>query len=125
MMASRLLAPMAFLLLASCQVFGAEAPCTKQIDWVDFIQVGGTHYVAGPGSLTTLQESDLGPVYARVKFKVSGNVCDENYKLKDGDAAFLEPGAAIYEVRGYPPNERLAARRNGQILLYVAMPPAK
>jgi len=124
MMASGLLAPIAFLLLASCQVLGADTPCTKQIDWVDFIQVGSTHYVAGPGSVTTLQESDLGPAYATVKFKVSGNVCDENYKLNDGDAALLEPGATIYEVKGYPPSQRLAARRQGQILVYVAMPPA-
>lgn len=123
-MASRLVAPMAFLLLASCQVLGSEAPCTNQIDWVDFIQVGSTHYVAGPGSATTLQESDLGPAYAIVKFKVSGNVCDPNYKLKDGDAAFLETGATIYEVKGYPPSQRLAARRQGEILLYVAMAPA-
>jgi len=34
-----------------------------------------------------------------VKFKVSGNVCDPNYRLKDGDAAFLEVGTPIYQVR--------------------------
>lgn len=73
------MAPMAALLMASCQFLGAEPACTNQIDWVDFIQVGSTHYVAGPGSITTLQESDLGPIHAKVKFKVSGNVCDPNY----------------------------------------------
>ena len=124
MTASRLVAPVAFLLLQSCQVLGAEAPCTNQIEWVDFVQVGTTHYVAGPGSPVSLQEADLGPVYATVKFKVSGNVCDPHYKLKDGDAAFLEPGSAIYQVNGYPPTERLAARHSGQILLYMAMAPA-
>lgn len=124
-MASRVLAPMAFLLLASCQVLGSEASCTKQIDWVDFIQVGSTQYVAGPGLTTILQEADLGPVHAQVKFKVSGNVCDESYKLKDGDAAFLEPGTNVYEVKGSPPSERLAAWRNGQILQYEARPPSR
>jgi hypothetical protein len=123
-MASRLLAPAAFLLLASCQVFGVDTQCTNQIDWVDFIQVGSTQYVVGPGSATTLQESDLGPAYAKVKFKVSGNVCDPNYRLKDGDAAFLDPGDTIYAIKGYPPTQRLAARRQGELLQYVAMAPA-
>jgi hypothetical protein len=120
-MASRLLGAAAFLLLASCQVFGADTRCANQIDWVDFIQVGTTQYVAGPGSATPLQESDLGPAYAKVKFKVSGNVCDPNYKLKDGDAAYLDPGDTIYEVKGSPPTERLAARRGGQLVLYLAV----
>lgn len=91
-----------------------------QIDWVDFIQVGSTQYVAGPGTPTILQDSDLGPVVAHVKSKVAGNVCDPNYKLKDGDAAFLEPGTPIYQVKGQPPARELAARRSGQLVAYVA-----
>jgi hypothetical protein len=55
-------------------------------------------------------------------------VCDPNYRLKDGDAAFLEPGTAIYQVKGRPPAEALAARFNGHVLLYVVVlkgpPPA-
>ncbi len=94
------------------------------IDWVNFVEVGSTQYVAGPESARTLQQSDLGPVYAHVKFKVSGNVCDPSYRLKDGDAAFLEPGTAIYQVTGHPPGEQLAARFNGSILAYRAMAPA-
>jgi len=113
---------MAALVMAACQIPGSPASCNVQIDWVDFVQVGSTQYVAGPQSPTVIQEIDLGPVFAHVRFKVSGNVCDPNYKLKDGDAAFLDPGTAIYEVRGHPPTEVLAARRNGQILRYAAMP---
>ena len=113
---------MAALVMAACQIPGSPGSCNLQIDWVDFVQVGSTQYVAGPESPTVIPESDLGPVFAHVKFKVSGNVCDPNYKPKDGDAAFLDPGTAIYEVRGHPPTEVLAARRNGQILRYAAMP---
>ena len=87
------------------------------IDWVNFIQVGSTQYVAGPDE-TPLQESDLGPVYRQVKFRVSGNVCDPGYRPKDGDAAFLDPGTPIYRVSGHPPGDQLAARFNGRILLY-------
>lgn len=96
------------------------------IDWVNFVQVGSTQYVAGPASLTVLKETDLGPIYAHVRFKVSGNVCDPGYRLKDGDAAFLEPGTSIYLVTlpATYPSEQLAARFNGSIVLYRAVVPA-
>ena len=106
------------LLTAACQLPGSSSGCNAQIDWVNFIQVGSTQYVAGPQSPTVLQESDLGPVYAHVKFKVSGNVCDPSYRLKDGDAAFLDPGTPIYQVNGHASAVELAAWFSGQIVGY-------
>jgi hypothetical protein len=91
------------------------------ITWVNFIEVGATEYFWGTVSATMLQASDLGPVYAHVKFKVNDNVCDQSYHPKDGDAAFLEAGTPIYQVMGQPPSEQLAARFNGHILLYLAV----
>ena len=108
------------LFTAACQLPGSTPTCNTMIHWVNFVQVGSTQYVAGPETSVVLQESDLGPVYAKVKFKVSGNVCDPNYKLKDGDAAFLDSGTEIYQVNGHAPTQELAARFNGQILAYVA-----
>jgi len=112
------------LLIAACQLPGSAPTCNAQIDWVNFIQVGSTQYVAGPQSPTILRESDLGAVYARVKFKVSGNVCDPNYRLKDGDAAFLDAGTPIYQVNGQPSSDQLAAKFNGSLLVYRALVPA-
>src|SRR5439155_16927006 len=114
----------ALLFAAACQLQGSSSRCNAQIDWGNFIQVGSTQYVAGPQSPTVLQESELGPVYAHVKFKVSGNVCDPNYRLKDGDAAFLAPGTPIYQVIGQAPGQELAARFNCSIVVYRAMEPA-
>jgi hypothetical protein len=111
---------LSLLFITGCQLPGGTATCNTMIDWVNFVQVGSTQYVAGPESSVVLQESDLGPVYAKVKFKVSGNVCDPNYKLKDGDAAFLDPGTEIYQVNGHAPTQELAARFNGQIVAYIA-----
>ena len=111
------------LLIAACQLPGSTSACNAQIDWVNFIQVGSTQYVAGPQSPNILQESDLGPAYAHVKFKVSGNVCDPGYKLKDGDAAFLAAGSPIYKVKGQPPSSELAAKLNGSFVVYQAMTP--
>jgi hypothetical protein len=110
---------LALLFITGCQLPGSTT-CNTSIDWVNFIQVGSTQYVAGPGWSVALQEGDLGPVYAKVKFKVSGNVCDPNYKLKDGDAAFLDSGTEIYQVNGHAPTQELAARFNGQIVAYLA-----
>ncbi len=121
---ARLVVAVALVLLSACQFPGSTQGCSNvQIDWVDFIQVGGTQYVAGPGTPTVLQDSDLGPELARVKFKVARNVCDPNYKLKDGDAAFLEPGTPIYSVSGRPSSQLLAARHDGRLVAYVAKVP--
>ena len=115
----------AALSMAACQLPWSGSNCsTVQIDWVNFIQVGSTQYVAGPQSPTVLKESDLGPVYTHVKFKVSGNVCDPQYRLKDGDAAFLDAGTPVYQVNGHASSDQLAAMFNGSILVYRAMPPA-
>lgn len=112
------------MLAAGCRLPGSSSSCNAQIDWINFIQVGSTQYVAGPQSPTILQKSDVGPVYAHVKFKVSGNVCDPNYRLKDGDAAFLDPGTPIYQVNGHPPSDQLAASFNGSMVVYRAVTPA-
>jgi hypothetical protein len=120
-MASRL-ALAAFFFVCACRLPGSQPGCDSvAIDWVNFIEVGSTQYLWGTVEAAELQVSDLGPVYARVKFKVSDNVCDPNYRLKDGDAAFLEPGTPIYQVKGQPASEQLAARFNGHILLYVVV----
>jgi hypothetical protein len=121
---SRVAAAVALLLIAACQFPGADSGCNAQIDWVDFIQIGSTQYLARPGTSTAVNEGDLGSVYARVKFKVSGHVCDPSYRLKDGDAAFLDPGTPIYQVKGFPPTQRLAVRAQGRIVLYQAGSPS-
>jgi hypothetical protein len=122
-MSSRIAVLMVALFFAgACRSLLEQSKCTTtMIDWVNFVQVGSTQYEFGTPSTNELQEGDLGPVYSRVKFKVSDNVCDPNYRPKDGDAAFLEPGTPVYQVKGRPPAEQLAARLNGHILVYVAV----
>jgi len=120
MMGVRVAGGLTFLLLTACGIPGSAPNCTAQIDWVDFIQVGSTQYGAGLASSLTLAEADLGPVFSHVKSRVSGNVCDPNYRPKDGDAAYLEPGTPIYQVIGYPPGQLLAAHQNGRIVAFEA-----
>lgn len=114
---------LAVLALGACQAPGSPTGCKNvMIDWVDFVEVGSTQYVAGTDAHATLTEGDLGGVFTHVKFKVDGNVCDPGYHPKDGDAAFLDAGTPVYAVNGYPTSELLAARRNGQIVAYWAFP---
>lgn len=91
------------------------------VDWVDFVRFDGIMYLAADdrGS-RSLKETDLGPVYATVRHMLSGNVNDPGYRSQDGDAAFLPAGTTIYEVKGYAPAFRLAARHDGRIVLYEA-----
>ena len=108
------------LALGACQLPASNSTCNTTIDWVNFIKVGSIVYTADLQNSTPLLVSDLGPIDTHVKFKVDGHVCDPHYQLKDGDAAFLAPGTAIYQVSAYSPTQALAAYFNGQLLLYVA-----
>ncbi len=90
------------------------------IDWVDFVRLGGTEYLATQTGEPNLQATDLGRVVARVQCRIDGNVSDPGYHGKDGDAAFLDPGTALYAVKGYKPSFRLAARQEGRIVLFEA-----
>ena len=71
------------------------------IDWVDFIKLNG-HSYEGIYTGTLSDPSLVGKEIGTVKFKVADNVTNPNYKTKDGDAAFLEKGTKIFEVKGNP-----------------------
>ncbi|MEO7022057.1 MAG: hypothetical protein ABI234_18045 [Ktedonobacteraceae bacterium] len=113
-----LLLPLA-LLLGSCST---STGTHTQIDWVDFIQFHGITYLAGMGQQIgrSLEQQDLGPVFAQVQFKLNDNVTDPSYHMKDGDAAFLEAGTKVYTVKGYLPAFRLAAFSSQGLQLFEA-----
>ena len=67
-----------------------------------------------------IESALLGPKFAQVKFELEGNVHDPNYHSKDGHAAFLNPGTDVYTVKGYRSTFRLAAYRNGPLVLFEA-----
>jgi hypothetical protein len=91
------------------------------VDWVDFIRFDGITYLASTTQAgNKLTADSLGPKYASIEFMVSGSDSGPDYQSKDGDAAFLPAATPVYIVRGYRPEFRLAARRDGHIVVYEA-----
>jgi len=104
------------LLLSSCVSYS--------VDYIDFVKANGITYVGG---YTTddrlgraLTDADLGTEQFRVKQSLANAGKGPGYQVSDGDAAFVDVGEPVYAVRGYAPTFRLAARRDGRIVLYEA-----
>ena len=73
------------MLMAACQLPGQSSTCNSQIDWVSFVQVGSTQYVAGTASKAPSDKKgraqDL--VYSEVKHQLSGTVRAPAHTVKD------------------------------------------
>jgi hypothetical protein len=92
-------------------------------DYIDFVQVGGVTYHAAtrPESGQALRDGDLGTQVAAVRCKLAEHIVeDPAQRYLDGDAAYLDKGTALYAVNGYRPGFRLAARRDGELVLFEA-----
>ncbi|MDO8578709.1 MAG: hypothetical protein Q7R50_05970 [Dehalococcoidales bacterium] len=95
----------------------AAAPqVTAMIDWVDFIKLNDITYLSA-SQTNSINESDLSP-YAEIKFKVADNVNYSNYRAKNGDAAYLEPGTQVYSLKDYDPSFRLVVKRYGTFVIF-------
>ena len=120
----------AALLLGGCTLAGelttTTCPSSRRLepavaDYVDFVQVDGITYHAGmrrPAG-RELREADLGAEHSVVRCKLADHIPEGPGHL-DGDAAYLDQGTTLYEVRGYRPRFRLAAWREGRLVLYEA-----
>jgi hypothetical protein len=111
----------AFLSLA---LTGCGLPISH-IDWIDFVQFNGIKYIAANyfagADGRELVDADLGSEFARVKYKYPGTVLFNPPECcRDGDAAYLDKGTAVYIVKGYNPEFRLAAFRDDRLVLYEA-----
>ena len=90
-------------------------------DYRNFVKLNGITDTADRRVVgRTLGDSDLGPVYARVRCSLRDKMDPTGGEPQDGDAAYLEAGSPLYLVRGYRPTFRLAARRDGRLILFEA-----
>jgi len=105
------------LILASCSIRGINSNISS-IDWVDFVILGDIHYMGNYSGGNKLLEESIEGVIGEVKFNVSDNIKDTNYKVKNGDAAFLPKGTKIYKLKGYKPEFRIAVNTVGEWRIY-------
>ena len=122
----------ATMLLAGCTLArgltSTTCPSSRRLlpqaaaDHIDFVQVDGITYQARTAGPTgpELHDSDLGAQVSVVRCKLADHIVEEPGGQLDGDAAYLDPGTAVYAVRGYRPSFRLAARREGKPVLFEA-----
>jgi hypothetical protein len=90
-------------------------------DYRNFVKLNGITYTADrPVVGRTLREGDLGPVHTRVRCSLREKMDPTRGELQDGDAAYLEAGSPLYQVRGYRPSFRLAARQDGRLVVFEA-----
>ena len=103
-------------------------PRENTVTWVHSLQFSDIFYTArwriafGPESISRendLTEEDLGPDLYRIAFRGDGYV-GLFYRYQDGDATYLNPGTAVYAVKGYSQEFRLATLKDGEVTLFEA-----
>ena len=94
----------------------------RTVEYIDFIQHGEIQYVASfSGPLGRgLTDADLGAEQFRVKNALARGGSGGGGRPRDGDSAFVSAGDPVYAVRGYRPTFRVAAHRDGRLVLYEA-----
>lgn len=90
------------------------------IDWVDLIRLNGVTYHRSNQPDDSIAKLVLGMAVGQVDFRLQGNVDDPSYKVKDGDASFLNKGTLIRSIEGYAPSFRVAVQVNDTTQLYEA-----
>lgn len=92
------------------------------IDWVDFVQFEGTHYVSADSAVLA-EKNSIGKEIGVVAFQMADNINDPYYKVKNGDAAFWKEGTALFGVKEMPDFLAIAdeSKVNGY-RLYLAEP---
>lgn len=93
---------------------------------INFIRFDGTFFLAkGSTSFVRLLEEEpvtssaLGPIIFRVVFRHDGHVAAGN-AVRDGDAAYLDPGTPVHEITGYAPRFRLGTLQFGKVTVFEA-----
>jgi hypothetical protein len=99
------------LLLGGCSDSDADSIHGNAIiDWVDFVKLNEYTYTGLFDGVIKNPLDVTDEVAGEVKFKVGDVVTNPKYRTKPGDAAFLAIGTKLYRVKGFEPNELIAAK---------------
>ncbi|MGE7094303.1 hypothetical protein ACQKII_23305 [Lysinibacillus sp. NPDC048646] len=107
------------LLLSSCSNFTFLKGCPDaEIEWVDMLMINDIkyeHHFPEPAQENLPITIEKGRELGKVTYKMADSACS-NHKMQNGDAAFLNEGTIIYEIKGYPTSLIVAAND----VVYVA-----
>lgn len=100
------------IFLSSCGNFNPIKGCPDaEIEWVDMVMIHDIQYQHHFPDSTDEKipiNIEKGKELGKVTYKMADRACS-NHKMKNGDAAFLEEGTPIYEIKGYPTGLIVAA----------------
>lgn len=82
--------------------------CMAVIDWADILMINDITYVANDSGSGNIATDQLGDQVGEVTYMLNDHAC-ANHVLQNGDAAFLPAGTAVYALKGYKPEFRVAA----------------
>ena len=107
---------------SACLSTPTTGDSTVMVEWVDFVQLHGTQFLAGvDGQIPAVAADQLGPVVGRVGCELSVlKFRSAPGRAVDGDAAFVSPGTEVHAVRGYPASCRIAVPIAGVNRVYLA-----
>lgn len=108
------------LMLSSCSNVASPSMCPPNtvIEWVDMLMIDDIkyeHYFSELANENLPIIIEKGRELGKVTYQMADSACS-NHKMQNGDAAFLEEGTIIYEVKGYPTSLMVAANDS----VYVA-----
>jgi hypothetical protein len=93
------------VLLVSCKSGSFTSGCPDgEIEWVDMVMIQDIkyqHHFPNPADANSSISIERGKELGKVSYKMADRACS-NHKMKNGDAAYIEKGTPIYEIKGYP-----------------------
>ena len=106
-----LLIPVILAVLTGCNVGGKLSEwigtCGIETEWVDFLMVNDIHYDRMEGA-PSVSDERLDDEVGKVKYTMEDHPCSY-HKARNGDAAYLPAGTAVYALKGYKPSFRVVA----------------
>ncbi|MEK0314797.1 hypothetical protein [Cohnella sp. 56] len=82
--------------------------CLGEIEWVDSLMLNDIMYISNQDGTKEIAVGQEGEKVGEVAYTLNEHACTD-HKAKNGDAAYLPIGAAIYAMNGYKPSYRLMA----------------
>ena len=95
-----------------------ECPPNTIIEWLDVVMIEDIqyeYYHPYPSNDNSTIAMEKGRELGEVTYKMAEQACTD-YQIKNGDAAYLEIGTKIYEIKGYPTNFIVSADERAYIV---------